>query len=219
MYLLSLLIHLIHPCWIQLFKKSIFTDPKIWNGSIIVEINTVPRKQAFIKGFVIYPGIRHDTSIEIQVVQSVVPVGRKKYVLNKFKLNNALKLIYSYFIYNIYLTLYFNQTRGFKCALKWHLICLTLHTFLPGNSKVPKLFRQDWFILTNCRPGFTDRALVKPGLGNSSSRISSFYKHVFNKQYWCAYWDETKATSILLGKLLQVFFSVETAQTYILVWD
>ncbi len=133
MSLLSLLIHLIHPCWIQLFKKSIFTDPKIWNGSIIVEINTVPRKQAFIKGFVIYPGIRHDTSIEIQVVQSVVPVGRKKYVLNKFKLNNALKLIYSYFIYNIYLTLYFNQTRGFKCALKWHLICLTLHTFLPGN--------------------------------------------------------------------------------------
>ncbi len=127
----------------------------------------------------IYPGIRHDTSIEIQIVQSVVPVGRKKYVLNKFKLNNALKLIHSYFIYNIYLTLYFNQTRGFKCAPKWHLICLTLYTFLPGNSKVPKLFRQDWFMLTNCRPGFTDRALVKPGLGNSSSRISSFYKHVF----------------------------------------
>ncbi len=157
----------------------------------------------------IYPGIRHDTSIEIQVVQSVVPVGRKKYVLNKFKLNNALKLIYSYFIYNIYLTLYFNQIRGFKCAPKWHLICLTLHTFLPGNSKVPKLFRQDWFILTNCRPGFTDRALVKPGLGNSSSRISSFYKHVFKKQYWCAYWDETKATSILLDKLVQVFFQLK----------
>ncbi len=73
--LLSLLIHLIHPCWIKLLIKNIyiFTDPKI-----VIEINTVPRKQAFIKGFVIYPGIRHDTSIEIQIVQSVVPVEGKK---------------------------------------------------------------------------------------------------------------------------------------------
>lgn len=34
----------------------------------------VPGEQAFIKGFEVYSGVRHDSCVEVQIIQSVVSV-------------------------------------------------------------------------------------------------------------------------------------------------
>lgn len=39
---------------------------------------SVPGKQAFVESFVIHLWVRHDSSIEIKVVQPVEPVQKKK---------------------------------------------------------------------------------------------------------------------------------------------